>query len=89
MARSSHSDTRFDRTRHIKVPSPTSPTFFLVAVAFFFGAMSVMEGKGIAGATDRIQTVSVHGITEHGITPPFQAYEPTLIRNWQAHSVQK
>ncbi|KAG1809132.1 uncharacterized protein BJ212DRAFT_1528717 [Suillus subaureus] len=37
-----------------------------VAVGFFFGTMSILEGKGISGAQDRIST----------------AYTPTLIRNW-------
>ncbi|KAI9457360.1 hypothetical protein HD554DRAFT_2142833 [Boletus coccyginus] len=37
-----------------------------VAVGFFFGTMSIMEGKGISGAVERIS----------------ENYQPTLIRNW-------
>ncbi|KAG0700340.1 hypothetical protein DFH29DRAFT_932631 [Suillus ampliporus] len=60
----------------IKFPSPTKAVIYRVwldqailtpvAVGFFFGTMSIMEGKGISGAQDRIST----------------AYTPTLIRNW-------
>jgi hypothetical protein len=32
--------------------------FLVVAVGFFFGTMSILEGKGISGAQDRISTVS-------------------------------
>jgi hypothetical protein len=31
--------------------------FSPVAVAFFFGSMSVLEGKGLGGAADRISHV--------------------------------
>ena len=37
-----------------------------VAVGFFFGSMSIMEGKGFSGAQERISS----------------AYTPTLLRNW-------
>jgi len=37
-----------------------------VAVAFFFGSMSILEGKGITEAKNRISS----------------AYVPTLLRNW-------
>ncbi|KAG1729961.1 uncharacterized protein EDB91DRAFT_1252840 [Suillus paluster] len=60
----------------IKFPSPTKAVMYRVwldqailtpvAVGFFFGTMSILEGKGISGAQDRIST----------------AYTPTLIRNW-------
>ncbi|KAF8121101.1 hypothetical protein EV363DRAFT_1438015 [Boletus edulis] len=40
--------------------------FTPVVVGFFFGTMSVMEGKGISGAVERIG----------------ENYQPTLIRNW-------
>ncbi|KAG2356632.1 hypothetical protein BDR07DRAFT_1473705 [Suillus spraguei] len=60
----------------IKFSSPTKAVIYRVwldqailtpvAVGFFFGTMSIMEGKGISGAQDRIST----------------AYTPTLIRNW-------
>jgi len=40
--------------------------FSPVAVGFFFGSMSVLEGKGFGGAADRIS----------------HAYVPTLLRNW-------
>ncbi|KAH7909481.1 hypothetical protein BJ138DRAFT_1155141 [Hygrophoropsis aurantiaca] len=60
----------------IKFPSPTKAVVYRVfldqailtpaAVAFFFGTMSIMEGKGISGAQERVNS----------------AYTPTLIRNW-------
>ncbi|KAG9310771.1 hypothetical protein JVU11DRAFT_8620 [Chiua virens] len=37
-----------------------------VAVGFFFGAMSILEGKGVSDAVERIS----------------ENYQPTLIRNW-------
>ncbi|KAG6333979.1 hypothetical protein ID866_5115, partial [Astraeus odoratus] len=62
----------------IKFPSPTKAVVYRVwldqailtpaAVAFFFGTMSALEGKGISGAVEP--------------TTDLQAYEPTLIRNW-------
>ncbi|KAH7882591.1 hypothetical protein F5I97DRAFT_277273 [Phlebopus sp. FC_14] len=60
----------------IKFASPTRAVIYRVwldqailtpvAVGFFFSTMSIMEGKGVAGAVDRIST----------------AYQPTLFRNW-------
>ncbi|OAX36120.1 hypothetical protein K503DRAFT_802292 [Rhizopogon vinicolor AM-OR11-026] len=60
----------------IKFSSPTKAVIYRVwldqailtpvAVGFFFGTMSILEGQGISGARDRIST----------------AYTPTLIRNW-------
>ncbi|KAH7924111.1 hypothetical protein BV22DRAFT_533909 [Leucogyrophana mollusca] len=60
----------------IKFPSPTKAVIYRVwldqavltpvAVGFFFGTMSILEGKGISGAQERISS----------------AYTPTLIRNW-------
>ncbi|KAL4070068.1 hypothetical protein V8B97DRAFT_1917788 [Scleroderma yunnanense] len=60
----------------IKFSNPTKAVIYRVwldqailtpaAVAFFFGTMSILEGKGLPGAVERIRT----------------AYEPTLIRNW-------
>jgi len=43
--------------------------FSPAAVAFFFGSMSVLEGKGLGGAADRIS----------------HAYVPTLLRNWAVY----
>jgi len=40
--------------------------FSPVAVAFFFGSMSLLEGKGVGEAANRIS----------------HAYVPTLLRNW-------
>lgn len=34
-------------------------THSLVAVGFFFGTMSILEGKGISGAQERISAVSL------------------------------
>ncbi|KAF8550121.1 hypothetical protein OG21DRAFT_1500010 [Imleria badia] len=60
----------------IKFASPTKGVIYRVwldqalltpvAVGFFFGTMSILEGKGISGAVDRIS----------------ENYQPTLIRNW-------
>ncbi|KAF9652708.1 hypothetical protein BDM02DRAFT_3183395 [Thelephora ganbajun] len=43
--------------------------FSPAAVVFFFGSMSVLEGKGLGGATDKIS----------------HAYVPTLLRNWAVY----
>lgn len=60
----------------IKFSSPTKAVVYRVwldqailtpvAVAVFFGTMSVLEGQGISGAVERTRTT----------------YQPTLIRNW-------
>jgi protein Mpv17 len=54
----------------------------LVAVGFFFGTMSILEGKGISGARDRISTVSMFPPQAESCSHVSQAYTPTLIRNW-------
>ncbi|EGN92058.1 hypothetical protein SERLA73DRAFT_191631 [Serpula lacrymans var. lacrymans S7.3] len=66
----------YQMLNRIKFSSPTKAVIYRVwldqavltpvAVGFFFGSMSIMEGKGIAGAQERITS----------------AYTPTLIRNW-------
>jgi len=43
--------------------------FSPVAVACFFGSMSVLEGKGLSGAAERIN----------------HAYVPTLLRGWAVY----
>ncbi|KIJ12458.1 hypothetical protein PAXINDRAFT_171247 [Paxillus involutus ATCC 200175] len=60
----------------IKFASPTKGVIYRVwldqavltpvAVGFFFGTMSILEGKGISGAKERIS----------------ENYQSTLIRNW-------
>jgi len=60
----------------MRFPSPTKAVVYRVwldqavltpvAVGFFFGSMTLLEGKGISEAQDRIKA----------------AYVPTLIRNW-------
>ncbi|EIW74980.1 hypothetical protein CONPUDRAFT_112921 [Coniophora puteana RWD-64-598 SS2] len=66
----------FQVLNRIQFSSPTKAVVYRVwldqflltpgAVAFFFGSMSIMEGKGISGAQERISS----------------AYVPTLLRNW-------
>jgi len=66
----------FQVLNRIQFSSPTKGVVYRVwldqflltpgAVAFFFGSMSIMEGKGISGAQERISS----------------AYVPTLLRNW-------
>ncbi|KIK25159.1 hypothetical protein PISMIDRAFT_677399 [Pisolithus microcarpus 441] len=66
----------YQMLNRIKFSSPTKAVVYRVwldqailtpvAVAVFFGTMSVLEGQGVSGAVERTRT----------------AYEPTLIRNW-------
>lgn len=56
-----------------------------VAVGFFFGAMSIMEGNGVSGAVERISEVSCNPVYLYPASPRScrpQNYQPTLIRNW-------
>ncbi|KAN0080428.1 Mpv17 / PMP22 family domain containing protein [Tylopilus felleus] len=66
----------FQLLDRIKFASPTRGVIYRVwldqallapvAVGFFFGTMSILEGKGTSGAVERIN----------------ENYQPTLIRNW-------
>ena len=60
--------------------------FSPAAVAFFFGSMSVLEGKGLGGAAERIGHVRLAALFfwPPSLTVPSleQAYVPTLLRNW-------